>query len=68
MLRLAQNNSYGVYGYGLNVMEITQLDSANYSETRRVSVSPAFKPGLIGCHHMDQCGDVFVVDGCRRFG
>ena len=68
LLRLAQNNSYGVYGYGLNVMEITQLDSANYRETRRVSVSPAFKPGLIGCHHMDQCGDIFVVDGCRRFG
>ena len=68
LLRLSQNNSHGIYGYGLNVMEITQLDTGHYQERRIQTVEPNFKPGLIGCHHMDQCGDVFVVDACRRFG
>jgi hypothetical protein len=68
LLRLSQNNSHGIYGYGLNVMEITQLDAGQYQERRVLTVEPTFKPGLIGCHHMDQCGGVFVVDACRRFG
>jgi hypothetical protein len=68
LLRLSQNNSHGIYGYGLNVMEITQLDAGRYQERRVATVEPTFKPGLIGCHHMDQCGGIFVVDACRRFG
>ncbi len=68
LLRLSQNNSHGIYGYGLNVMEITQLDAANYQERRVLAVEPTFKLGLIGCHHLDQCGGIFVVDACRRFG
>ena len=68
LLRYSQNNSHGIYGYGLNVMEITQLDTEHFQERRVLTVEPTFKPGLIGCHHVDACGDLFVVDACHRYG
>lgn len=68
LVRMSQNNSHGVYGYGLNVMEITRLDALHYEETCILSIEPGFKPQLIGCHHFDRCGEIFVVDGCRSFG
>lgn len=68
LLRMSQNNSHGIYGYGLNVMEITELDANHYSERCLASVEPTFKPGLIGCHHMDQSAGIFVLDACRRSG
>lgn len=68
LLRLSQNNTHGVYGYGLNVMEITELSPSRYSESLITRIAPDFKPGLIGCHHMDQTDSLYVVDACRRFG
>ncbi|MEM7192896.1 MAG: hypothetical protein AAF405_08565, partial [Pseudomonadota bacterium] len=32
LLRAAQNNTHGVYGWGLNIMEITRLDDSGYEE------------------------------------
>lgn len=68
ILRRSQNNSNGIYGYGLNVMEITKLDSESYEERLLVSIAPDFNPGLIGIHHLDECDGIYVVDACRRFG
>ena len=68
LYRSSQNNSHGVYGYGVNLMRIDRLDLQNYSETPVRQISPDFKPGLVGCHHMDFLGDRFVIDACRRYG
>jgi len=68
LVRASQNNSYGVYGRGLNLMEITRLDMEGYEERLLQTFGPAFRTGLIGCHHVDFAGEHFVVDGCRRWG
>jgi len=67
LFRVSQNNSNGIYGYGFNIMEITELSLDAYSEHPVQRVQPSFKPGLIGTHHLDVSEDVFVIDGCRRF-
>jgi hypothetical protein len=68
LFRTSQNNSHGVYGYGLNIMEILQLDLDQYEERPVFQLQPGFRRGLVGCHHMDVSGDRFVIDACRRWG
>ena len=68
LFRISQNNSNGIYGYGFNIMEIAELSLDAYSERPVQRVQPHFKKGLIGTHHLDFSGDVFAIDGCRRFG
>ncbi|MBX9458405.1 MAG: hypothetical protein KL863_21535 [Rhizobium sp.] len=60
--RPSQRNEHGIYGYGLNIMEIDQLDLDRYSERCVRVVHPDFKPGLMGCHHFDSAGGRFVID------
>lgn len=62
LYRPSQCNSGGVYGYGLNIMEINELDLNSYRETPVRVIEPDFKPGLFGCHHFDCAGGSFVVD------
>ena len=68
LLRISQDNAYGTYGYGLNVMEIIRLDAQDYSERLVRKITPDFEEGLIGCHHADFAGDAFVMDVRRRRG
>ncbi len=62
LYRLSQDNSGDVYGYGLNLMEITELTDTGYAEHRVRHVTPDQIPGAIGCHHADAAGGMFVVD------
>lgn len=62
LFRLSQDNSGNSYGYGLNVMEITELSLEDYQETRMRHITPADIPGVIGCHHADFSGERFVID------
>ena len=62
LYRPSQCNSGGIYGYGLNIMEINELDLNSYRETPIRVIEPDFKPGLFGCHHFDSAGGAFVVD------
>lgn len=62
LYRPSQRNAYGVYGYGLNIMEIEQLDLENYQETCIRTIAPDFKAGLLGCHHFDAAGGRYVLD------
>ena len=66
LYRTSQDNSHGVYGYGLNVMEITRLDETGYQETRLRHVLPDFTDGIMACHHMDAAAGRFVIDVRRR--
>ncbi len=65
VLRPSQCNSHGIYGYGLNIQEITRLDSENYSEETIREVRPNFMNGIVGCHHLDTLGSRFVIDLCK---
>lgn len=66
LLRPAQDNSHGTYGFGLNIMEITALNGTEYAETRLRHLTPEGDPDLIGCHHLDVAGDLVVFDVRRR--
>ncbi|RDC70984.1 hypothetical protein DLJ49_16960 [Rhodovulum sp. 12E13] len=67
LYRASQDNTHDLYGWGLNVMEITRLDMAGYAERRVRHVRPGFRPGVIGCHHLDFAGGRVVIDVRYRF-
>ncbi len=60
--RPSQCNAHGIYGFGLNIMRIDTLDLDHYRETLIRTVTPDFRPGLVGCHHFDSHDGAFVVD------
>ncbi|MFN3523110.1 MAG: hypothetical protein ACK4YQ_12750 [Phenylobacterium sp.] len=68
LFRPAQINTHGVYGYGLNIMEISDLSLDRYTERLVHRITPEGSPDLRGCHHMDVDGEVFVIDVCHRLG
>lgn len=61
LFRPSQNNSYR-YGYGLNLMEITQLDATGFAETKVRGWTPDDRPDTLGVHHLSSAGDRFVFD------
>jgi hypothetical protein len=67
LLRSSQNNSHGVYGYGLNLMEIRRLDMERYEESLYRRIDPDFEPDVNGCHHVDFLNGKYVMD-IRRNG
>jgi len=67
LYRTSQDNSHGLYGFGLNVMEVTRLDMAGYSERRARHVTGDFDDAIMACHHMDAAAGRFVIDVRRRF-
>lgn len=68
LLRPAQDNSHGAYGYGLNLMRIEELTMETYRESLVRTIAPGFKRGIIGCHHIDILGDRIVFDVRHRLG
>jgi hypothetical protein len=60
--RFSQDNSGNIYGYGLNLMEITELSDTGYGERRVAHYTPDRIPGAVGCHHADAVAGRFVVD------
>lgn len=68
LLRPAQDNSHGIYGYGLNLMRIEELTMETYRESLARTIAPTFKRGIIGCHHIDVLGDLIVFDLRHRLG
>jgi len=66
--RPSQNNSHGVYGYGLNLMRIDRLTLNEYMETPVRTIEPTFEDGIIGCHHLDYRSGRIVIDVRKRLG
>jgi hypothetical protein len=62
LFRPSQNNARGIYGYGLNIMEINELSRQAYRETCIRTIRPDFGPGLTGCHHFDAVGGRYILD------
>lgn len=67
LYRASQDNSNGVYGYGLNLMEITELSMTSYAERRVRHITPDALDGIMGMHHMDAGGGYTVMDLRRAF-
>lgn len=66
LYRISQDNSHGIYGFGLNLTEITELSMTAFSERRLRHIRPDFAPGIMGCHHMDSAAGRVVIDIRRR--
>ncbi len=65
-IRPSQNNTYGTYGYGLNLSEIKKLSLDEYEEELIITIKPNFKNKLMATHHLSQTDDGFVIDACFR--
>jgi hypothetical protein len=65
-IRPAQNNAYGVYGYGLSLKAIKTLTLEEYQEEEIIAIEPNFARGLEATHHLHQLDDVFIIDGAFR--
>lgn len=66
LFRPAQNNSYGIYGYGLNLMEIVRLDATGYEERLVRAFTPTDKPGSVALHHLSVSANHYVFDWAGR--
>ncbi len=62
LFRPSQRNEHGIYGYGLNIMEVEQLDLRTYRERCVRTIEPSFAPGIVACHHMDAAGGRYIID------
>ena len=62
LYRPSQRNEYGIYGYGLNIMEVEELDLDSYSERCVRTIKPDFAPGIVACHHMDASNGRYIID------
>ncbi len=66
--RPAQDNSHGTYGYGLHLMRIEELTMERYRERSVRHITPTFKRGIIGCHHIDILDNRIIFDVRYRYG
>lgn len=66
--RISQDNSHGLYGYGVNAMKIKHISMDNYEEELVRKIEPDFQTGVIGSHHMDSRSGMVVMDVRKRVG
>lgn len=66
--RISQDNSHGVYGYGVNTMKIEHISMRGYQERLTRKIEPDFQSGIIGSHHMDTRGGTVVMDVREQVG
>lgn len=68
LIRPAQNTSHGLYGFGLKLMEITDLSMQAYHEREIRRIEPDRSRAMTGCHHIDSCEDFSIMDVRRAYG
>jgi hypothetical protein len=66
LFRAGQVQGFDQYGAGIRLFEITCLSPAEYQERLVSEISPTFRPGLLGTHHISSVNGVTVVDSVRR--
>ena len=62
LYRVAQDNSHGMYGYGISVRQITKLTLDEYEEVEVVHQKGKSIPEFVGTHQMCQIEGMFVMD------
>jgi len=65
LYRPSQDNAFGQYGFGLNIMKVEELSLDAYRETLVRRIDPKFDSNTIACHHFDANGDRFIIDAMR---
>jgi len=66
--RISQDNSHGLYGYGVNAMKIDHISMEGYEEELVRKIEPDFQTGVIGSHHMDSRAGMVVMDVRKQIG
>jgi len=66
--RISQDNSHGLYGYGVNAMRIDHISMDDYKEELVRKIEPNFQSGVIGSHHMDARAGMVVMDVRKQVG
>ena len=66
LIRPAQNNSKGVYGYGLDLNAITELSLDSFKQEQLIGIEPNFSKGLEATHHLHQLEDMYIIDGAYK--
>ncbi len=66
--RISQDNSHGVYGYGVNTMKIEHISMNDYLERLTRKIEPNFRSGISGSHHMDTRASTVVMDVRKQVG
>jgi len=65
IFRVAQARTFGSYGRYASIFEIAVLSESDYREQEVARVTPEFRPGLTGAHHMHSAGRHTVWDHKR---
>jgi len=66
IFRLAQCQGFDRYGHSLLVHEIRELSESRYVEDLVATISPNFRKGLLGTHHLSTDGKITVIDHVSR--
>lgn len=64
--RVGQRQGFGHYGVGARVFKIITLTETAYEEREVATLTPDFRPGLTGAHHITSHGGITVVDHMSR--
>jgi hypothetical protein len=62
IFRLAQCQGFDRYGHSLVLHEIKEVSDSRYVEERVAKISPNFRKGLLGTHHLSTNGNTMVID------
>lgn len=67
LIRPSQNNSMGIYGYGLNLNQIIKLSIDEYEEKTIKKILPNFDKNITAVHHLHQFKNHFIIDGMFNY-
>jgi hypothetical protein len=60
--RVGQCQGFDQYGQALQIYEIRELSESHYHESVVAEITPNFRKGLLGLHHLSTDGKITVVD------
>ena len=67
LFRVAQGQSFGMYGKRTSVNEIIELNDDHYVEECVGVISPSFRRRVVGTHHLNNSAVITVFDfACPR--
>jgi len=62
LFRLAQRQGFDQYGQGLLVFEIKMMSESLFVEEQVAEITPTFRRGVRGTHHLSTDGKTTVID------
>jgi hypothetical protein len=68
LFRMAQAQGFDFYGKSVSINEIVELDENAFVEQRIRTITPTFRKGIAGTHHLHSNGSVTVFDFSRVTG